>query len=78
MGDPLACCALVRSFFLFFGIENMFCIRDIVLSMSNNLERELRDVEWELYLLYRAGNIDRVVEARLWSEIESLFKVLGV
>ena len=56
----------------------MFCIRDIVLSMSNNLERELRDVEWELYLLYRAGNIDRTVEARLWFEIESLFKVLGV
>ena len=46
--------------------------------MSNNPERELRDVEWELYLLYRAGKIDRVVEARLWSEIESLFKVLGV
>ena len=46
--------------------------------MSKNLERELRDVEWELYLLYRAGKIDRAVEARLWSEIEFLFKELGV
>jgi hypothetical protein len=56
----------------------MFCIRDIVLSMSNNLERELRDVEWELYLLYRAGRVDRIVEDRLWTEIEYLFKELGV
>jgi len=44
--------------------------------MSKNLERDLREAEWELYLIYRAGNVNRDIEARLWSEIEALIKIV--
>ena len=50
---------------------------DSVLLMSKNIERELREVEWELYLFYRAGNTNRDVESRLWSEIEALLPLVG-
>jgi hypothetical protein len=49
---------------------------DSVLVMSKNLERDLREAEWELYLLYRAGNVNRDIEARLWSEIEPLIRIV--
>lgn len=34
--------------------------------------KSLRDVEWELFLMYRAGGWDRGVETALWVEVEKL------
>jgi hypothetical protein len=36
------------------------------------LRRELREVEWKLFLMYRSGVWDDEVEASLWSEVDRL------
>ena len=36
------------------------------------LRRELREVEWKLFLMYRGGVWDEVVEASLWVEVDRL------
>lgn len=38
----------------------------------NALLRDLRNVEWELYLLYRRGEGDSALVAELWAEVERL------
>lgn len=34
------------------------------------LRRGLREVEWRLFLMYRSGVWDEVVEAELWAEVD--------
>lgn len=36
------------------------------------LRRELREVEWKLFLMYRSGVWDEAVEASLWCEVDRL------
>lgn len=36
------------------------------------LRRELREVEWRLFLMYKSGVWDDVVEAALWGEVDRL------
>ena len=38
----------------------------------SGLRRELREVEWKLFLLYRGGVWDEVVEASLWAEVDRI------
>lgn len=36
------------------------------------LRRELREVEWRLFLMYRSGVWDSVVEGSLWAEVDRI------
>lgn len=38
----------------------------------DKIDRSLREAEWELFLMYRAGSWDRVREMELWFDIELL------
>jgi len=38
----------------------------------DKLVKSLREAEWELFLMYRSGNIDRVRESSLWWDVEML------
>jgi len=44
----------------------------------NAIETELRNVEWELYLLYRAGVVDVERLEFLWSEVDRLDAALAL
>lgn len=35
-----------------------------------SLRRELREVEWKLFLMYKSGVWDELVEAALWAEVD--------
>lgn len=36
------------------------------------LRRALREVEWKLFLMYKSGVWDDVVEASLWAEVDRI------
>jgi hypothetical protein len=38
----------------------------------DNLVKSLREAEWELFLMYRSGDVDRVRERELWFDVEML------
>ena len=38
----------------------------------DKLEKSLREAEWELFLMYRSGVVDRARERNLWWDIELL------
>lgn len=42
------------------------------------VETELRNVEWELYLLYRNGEIESERIDKLWREVDRLDAVLAL
>ena len=44
----------------------------IVCFMTISFVTELRNVEWELYLLYSEGLEHPVREARLWADVDRL------
>ena len=46
----------------------------IVLTMTSSFVTELRNVEWELYLLYTEGlaDVKPQLEAQLWAEVDRL------
>jgi hypothetical protein len=71
-GDRIAC-----RFFYFFGF--LYTRYVIVLFMDISLVTELRNVDWELYLLYTEGlhvfKPER--EAALWAEVDRLEALLA-
>jgi hypothetical protein len=38
----------------------------------DKLVKSLREAEWELFLMYRSGNIDRIRERELWWDVTML------
>ena len=60
-------------FFLFFWFLVELCIGyAIVLYMTVSYVTELRNVDWELYLLYSEGLVKPEREAFLWAEVDRL------
>ena len=62
---PFAC-----DFFLFFGF--WYIEYAIVLVMTVSYVTELRNVDWELYLLYSEGLVKPERERFLWAEVDRL------
>ena len=42
-----------------------------------SVRRELREVEWRLFLLYRSGSWSEVETAALWAEVDRLDALLS-
>lgn len=60
-------------FFLFFYFLGLLCTGyAIVLGMTVSFVTELRNVDWELYLLYSEGLVKPDREAFLWAEVDRL------
>lgn len=61
------------SYFLFFWFLGELCTGyAIVLGMTVSYVTELRNVDWELYLLYSEGLVKPDREAFLWAEVDRL------
>ena len=59
--------------FLFFGfLVKVYGVYDMVLGMTVSYVTELRNVDWELYLLYSEGLVKPEREAFLWAEVDRL------
>lgn len=43
----------------------------------DKLEKSLREAEWDLYLMYRSGDVDRAKERNLWWDIELLDNMIA-
>ena len=60
-------------FFYFFGfLVKVYGVYDMVLGMTVSFVTELRNVDWELYLLYSEGLVKPEREAFLWAEVDRL------
>ena len=62
-------------FFLFFWFFWFLCTGyAIVLRMTSSYVTELRNVEWELFLLYTEGlaGVKPQLEAALWADVDRL------
>ena len=62
-------CVIFFSFLVF-----VYWVYDRVLVMTSSFVTELRNVEWELFLLYTEGlaGVKPQLEAQLWAEVDRL------
>jgi len=73
-GAPIVCC-----FFYFFGFSVfLYTGYAIVLVMTVSFVTELRNVDWELYLLYSEGLVKPEREAFLWAEVDRLEALIAL
>ena len=64
---------IVHGFFYFFGfLVIVYWVCDRVLGMTSSYVTELRNVDWELYLLYSEGLVKPERESFLWAEVDRL------
>lgn len=61
------------SYFFYFLVFGLLCTGyAIVLAMTVSYVTELRNVDWELYLLYSEGLVKPERESFLWAEVDRL------
>jgi hypothetical protein len=66
------------SYFFYFWFLGLWCTGyAIVLAMTSTYVTELRNVEWELFLLYSEGLNHPVRERSLWAEVDRLEALIG-
>ena len=59
--------------FFLFGVLGFWCTGyAIVCVMTSSFVTDLRNVDWELYLLYSEGLVKPEREAFLWAEVDRL------
>jgi len=65
--------AVLHEFFFRFLVF-VYGVYDRVLVMTSSYLTELRNVEWELYLLYTEGlaDVKPQLEAQLWADVDRL------
>ena len=65
---------------MFFFIFWVFSYTEyaIVLFMTSSYVTELRNVDWELYLLYSEGLVKPEREAFLWAEVDRLEALISL
>jgi hypothetical protein len=72
-GTPSGSLPFVGSFFYFFDFWGIgYTEYAIVLAMTSSYVTDLRNVDWELYLLYSEGLVKPDREAHLWAEVDRL------
>ena len=65
-----------RIIFFFFGF--WYSEYAIVLVMTSSYVTDLRNVDWELYLLYSEGLVKPEREALLWAEVDRLEALIAL
>ena len=58
--------------YFFFGFWFLYSEYAIVLRMTSSYVTELRNVDWELFLLYSEGLVKPEREVFLWAEVDRL------
>ena len=63
---------VVLHIFFFRFLVFVYGVYDMVLFMTSSYVTELRNVEWELYLMYTEGLNHPSREAKLWADVDRL------
>lgn len=64
---------------IFFFIFGFWCTEyAIVLTMTSSYVTELRNVDWELFLLYSEGLVKPEREGFLWAEVDRLEALISL